>query len=78
MQRMSKYKIPTYQYLEEVKAPIVIFHGTNDGVIPYRCANKLKVVLKPTDQFITIEKGSHNDLNDFPLYHQKLDSLLKL
>jgi len=34
--------------------------------------------LKPTDQFITIEKGSHNDLNDFPLYHQKLDSLLKL
>jgi hypothetical protein len=78
MQRMSKYKIPTYQYLEAVKAPIVIFHGTNDGVIPYRCANKLKVVLKPTDQFITIEKGSHNDLNDFPLYHQKLDSLLKL
>jgi alpha-beta hydrolase superfamily lysophospholipase len=78
MQRMSKYKIPTYQYLESVKAPIVIFHGTNDGLIPYRCAKKLKVVLKPTDQFITIEKGSHNDLNDFPLYHQKLDSLLKL
>lgn len=78
MQRMSKYKIPTYQYLEDVKVPITIFHGTNDGVIPYRCAKKLKEVLKPTDQFITIEKGSHNDLNDFPLYHQKLDSLLKL
>ena len=78
MQRMSKYKIPTYQYLESVKAPIVIFHGTNDGLIPYRCAKKLKEVLKPTDQFITIEKGSHNDINDFPLYHQKLDSLLKL
>jgi pimeloyl-ACP methyl ester carboxylesterase len=78
MQRMSKYKIPTYQYLEDVKVPITIFHGTNDGVIPYSCAVKLKEVLKPTDQFITIEKGSHNDLNDFSLYHQKLDSLLKL
>jgi len=78
MQRMSKYKIPTYQYLEDVKAPITIFHGTKDGVIPYSCAEKLKEVLKPTDQFITIEKGSHNDLNNFPLYHQKLDSLLKL
>ncbi len=78
MQRMSKYKIPTYQYLEDLKVPITIFHGTNDGVIPYRCAEKLKGVLKPTDQFVTIEKGSHNDLNDFPLYHQKLDSLLKL
>jgi len=64
--------------LEDVKVPITIFHGTNDGIIPYRCAKKLKEVLKPTDQFITIEKGSHNDLNDFPLYHQKLDSLLKL
>lgn len=78
IQRMSKYKIPTYQYLEDVKVPITIFHGTNDGVIPYRCAEKLKEVLKTTDQFVTIEKGSHNDLNDFPLYHQKLDSLLKL
>ena len=78
MQRMSKYKIPTYQYLEDLKVPITIFHGTNDGVIPYRCAEKLKGVLKPTDQFVTIEKGSHNDLNGFPLYHQKLDSLLKL
>ena len=78
IQRMSKYKIPTYQYLEDIKLPITIFHGTDDWVIPYSCAEKLKEVLKTTDQFVTIEKGSHNDLNDFPLYHQKLDSLLKL
>ena len=78
IQRMSKYKIPTYQYLEDIKVPITIFHGTDDWVIPYSCAEKLKEVLKTTDQFVTIQKGSHNDLNDFPLYHQKLDSLLKL
>jgi alpha-beta hydrolase superfamily lysophospholipase len=78
IQRMSKYKIPTYQYLKDIKVPITIFHGTDDWVIPYSCAEKLKEVLKTTDQFVTIEKGSHNDLNDFPLYHQKLDSLLKL
>jgi alpha-beta hydrolase superfamily lysophospholipase len=75
--RMANYKIPTNEFLQEVKAPIAIFHGTDDGVIPYRCAAKLKSVLKPTDQFITIEDGSHHNLNDFPLYHQKLDSLLK-
>jgi uncharacterized protein len=74
--RMANYKIPTNEYLQEVKAPITIFHGTDDGVIPYRCAVKLKAVLKPSDQFITIEKGSHHNLNDFPLFHQKLDSLL--
>jgi alpha-beta hydrolase superfamily lysophospholipase len=74
--RMSNYKIPTYEYLQSVKAPITIFHGTDDGVIPYRCAKKLKGVLKPSDRFITIEKGSHNDLNDFPLYQQQLGALL--
>lgn len=76
--RMSNYKIPTNEYLQEVKAPITIFHGTDDGVIPYRCASKLKAVLKPTDQFITIENGSHHNLNDYPLFHQKLDSILHL
>jgi alpha-beta hydrolase superfamily lysophospholipase len=75
--RMSNYKIPTNEFLQEVKAPVIIFHGTDDGVIPYRCAAKLKSVLKPADQFITIEDGSHHNLNDFPLFHRKLDSLLK-
>ena len=76
--RMANYKMPTNEYLQDVKAPITIFHGTGDGVIPYRCAAKLKAVLKPSDQFITIEKGTHHNLNDFPLFHQKLDSLLQL
>jgi uncharacterized protein len=75
--RMSVYKIPTNEYLRDVKAPITIFHGTGDWVIPYRCAVKLKEVLKPADQFITIKNGSHRDLNQYPLFQQKLDSLLQ-
>ena len=74
---IANYKIPSFQYLKQVKVPITIFHGTNDGVIPYRCAARLKTVLKTTDQFITIENGTHHNLNDFPLFHQKLDSLLE-
>ena len=77
-ERMAKYKIPSNEYLMEVKYPVTIFHGTNDGVIPYRCAVKLKAVLKSTDQFITIDGGTHQNLNEFPLFHQKLDSLLQL
>lgn len=74
--RMSHFKFPVGEYLEDVKAPVTIFHGTSDKVIPYRCAEKLKKVLKPGDEFITIENGSHNNLNDFTLFHQKLDSVL--
>jgi len=40
--------------------------------------NRLKSVLKPTDEFVTIDKGTHHNLNDFPLFHHKLDSLLDL
>ena len=75
--RMIHYKIPTYEYLQKVIAPVTILHGTADGVIPYSNAARLKPFLKPADKFITIEGGSHNDLNDYPLFHQALDSLMK-
>ena len=76
--KMSNYKIPQYQFLADVKCPVTIFHGTDDGIIPYRNAARLKPVIKPTDEFITIEKGKHNNLNDFDVMKKKLDSLLKL
>lgn len=77
-ERMITYKIPLYSYLDDVKCPITIFHGDNDGVIPYRNAARLKKYLKPTDEFITIEKGTHLNLNDFDLFKKKMDSLLNL
>ena len=75
--RMIHYKIPSYEYLQQVIVPVTIFHGTSDGVIPYSNAKKLQPFLKPADRFFTIEGASHNNLNDFPLFHQKLDSLLR-
>lgn len=77
VERMIHYKIPSYQYLQRVLVPVTIFHGTSDWIIPYSNAEKLQSSLKPGDLFITIEGGSHNNLNDYPLFHQKLDSLLK-
>ena len=46
--------------------------------IPYKNAQQLNGVLKGIDEFITIEKGEHNNLNAFPLFRNKLDSLLQL
>jgi len=73
---MSKYKIPTYKYLGNVKAHIGIFHGTDDEVIPYRRAVKLKSSLKPTDEFIVIQGGKHNNLNNFDTLQKKINNLL--
>lgn len=74
---MITYKIPTGQFLQQVKAPVSILHGSSDWVIPYRSAEKLKKYLKAGDEFITLPGGGHNNLNDLPLFHTKLDSLLQ-
>jgi alpha-beta hydrolase superfamily lysophospholipase len=72
-----KYKLLTNSYLPKVTAPICIFHGTDDALIPLSNAAQLKTVLKPTDLFVTLEKGTHHNLNDFPQMQHTLDSLLQ-
>lgn len=74
---LLKYKLPTHQYLAKVTAPVTIFHGTKDYVIPYMNAKRLKSLLKQGDAFITIEGGSHNDLCSYPQVQKQLDSLLQ-
>lgn len=75
---MTNYDIPAYEYIGKTAEPVIIFHGTDDGTIPYHQAKKLwKETNKPGDEFITIEGGEHNNLNDYPLMQQKLDSLLR-
>jgi alpha-beta hydrolase superfamily lysophospholipase len=74
---ISKYKLPVYQYLSNIKVHITIFHGTDDEVIPYRCAAKLKAVLKPSDEFISIHGGHHNNLTNFDILKKKINNLLR-
>jgi len=71
------YKIPTHDYIEKVLAPITIFQGTDDWLVTYNNAERLKPFLKVGDEFVTIEGGSHNDLYKFKETIEKLDSLLK-
>lgn len=73
---MLDYKFPTNEYLPEVTAPITILHGTEDRTIPIASGKKLEKFLKPGDRFITIEGAGHRDLDDYPLYHKTLDSVL--
>ena len=72
---MTKYSLPTFQYFEYINAPVTIFHGTDDGIIPYKQSQWLTDKKKGTE-LITLDKGRHNNLVDFALYQHKLDSLL--
>ncbi|MBG9376717.1 alpha/beta fold hydrolase [Panacibacter sp. DH6] len=73
---MSEFTIPTHDFITKVVAPVTIFHGTDDGTIPYSNTGKLQPLLKPADEVITIEGGGHNDLYNFPVVPKKIDSLL--
>jgi len=75
--RMLKFHLPTGEYLKNVVAPVTVLHGTDDAVVPFSNAAKLRDSFKPGDRFIAIEKGDHHNLNGSPLFHHTLDSLLR-
>lgn len=76
MSQIIRYELPTYKHLQEVIAPVTIFHGTNDKLIPFSQAEKLKPFLKKGDQFVPVENAGHNNLKDYEQYVTKLDSIL--
>jgi uncharacterized protein len=74
---LSKYSLPTHEYFEFISEPVTMFHGTRDRVIPYK--HSIWLLKKNRGAgLITIEKGRHNNLSEFPLFNQSLDSLLRL
>lgn len=73
---LLKYKLPTHTYISLVNAPVFIFHGTADRIIPYSNAHRLSEVMHAKDRFITVENAGHNNINDFTIFHTTLDSIL--
>jgi len=70
------YRFPSRKYLEEVTAPVVIFQGTSDFIVPYRNARKLIGALKSGDRFVKIKGGGHRDLSSFERFQNMLRNVL--
>lgn len=75
---LLKYKFPTHQFLEEVKAPVTLFHGYEDEVIYFGSSMKLKRHLKPSDELITLQRQGHNGMNEDPAYRKAIAERLSL
>jgi pimeloyl-ACP methyl ester carboxylesterase len=73
---LLRYPLATNEYVQQVRAPVVLFHGDRDAVIPHQSSVRLRVLLKPGDQLITIRGGGHNGLLEMPQYQQALRGLL--
>ncbi len=59
---LMKYKFHTYKHLQEVKCPVVVFHGSLDEVIPHEHSLRLEKTF-PHIEVNIVEGFGHNDLS---------------
>jgi uncharacterized protein len=71
-----RYPIPTYKWIKYVKCPIRIIHGTNDNLIPFKSSIMLSKINPIHLKLFPIIGGGHNNLHNFPSYHEYLDEIL--
>lgn len=70
------FHFPNDKFLRKAILPVLIFHGTRDRIVPHASAARLKGCLKPGDEFVTIEGGSHHNLPTYEKYRERLDAWL--
>ena len=61
---LIKYNFSPVQYLSGVDCPVVIFHGTNDLIVPFELGERLFQAHQASKDIslVVIESGGHNDL----------------
>lgn len=73
---LINYKIPTFEYLKNVKCPVYVFHGDTDNVIPYNNSVELKYKAKPNLKLYKLKNQSHLGINDNEVYLEELKKIL--
>lgn len=74
---LAKYEFDNKACLPDVDAPVTIFHGTSDGVIPIKLAHKLAAASPANTELIEVQGGGHNDLREFPVFVDMLKVVVK-
>lgn len=75
MRLLLKYPVRTDLFIKKVTSPIVLIHGKKDELIPYKDSLRL-LELRKDAKLITVEEGTHNDLDLFDEYHKQLKKVL--
>ncbi|MFN0036829.1 MAG: alpha/beta hydrolase [Saprospiraceae bacterium] len=73
---LLRYQIRTDRFVKKVRCPIHIIGGTKDRLIPYRQCEMLKTLAPEKITLHPIAGGSHNNLPDYPEYHDLLYDIL--
>jgi fermentation-respiration switch protein FrsA (DUF1100 family) len=58
---VSSYRFPAAEWLDAVRSPTLVIHGTADSVIPFDMGRRLHDAVRGPKTFVAIEGGDHND-----------------
>ena len=72
-----RFKLRSDRWIRKVECPIYILHGTRDWLIPIRHSERLQALNPARTTLIRIHGGGHNNLPDFPEYHNFIRDILK-
>ncbi len=73
---LLRYHIRTDQFIKQVACNIHILHGDKDRLISIRHSRKLTEIGPESINLHVIEEAGHNNLTEFPAYHEILYDLL--
>ncbi len=75
---LLRYKIPSGEFIQNVTCSITIYHGTDDGVVPFKSGKRLYDAIPISNKkMIIVPGGSHNDLIEFDEYLNTIDIVLQ-
>ena len=70
------YHLRTDKWITKVKCHVYIIHGTRDWLIPIRHSEQLQKINPRKITLIRIHGGAHNNLPQFPEYHNFIRDIL--
>ncbi|NEU07332.1 alpha/beta hydrolase [Flavihumibacter sp. R14] len=74
---LIRYKFKTYEFVQHVKAPVIIFHGEEDKVVYPGSSEKLKGFFKANDQLHSLKGVDHYGIGESPAFLAELGNILK-
>lgn len=73
---LKKFSFETNKYFEHINAPIYIFHGNKDQIIPFENSVRLSKLLKKDSHFYLLENQDHIGVNENEEYKAQLKQIL--
>lgn len=75
---LLNYDFPNNKWIAESKSPIYLVHGTEDDTVPHEHSLRLSPLAKAPHKHFSVPGAGHNNLQEFPIYHQILYHILAL